>query len=227
MTTVLKDLFTSKKFLAALSAVLIYLAGRFGFELDPAALDRIFAALLVYVGAQGAADIGKSAAAINAVASDPGRSIEASKAMQRVASTVPMLAVLLLGAGLVASQVSCAGTARPRATAGATVAIDCTAPDIAAIVGDVGHALVGYVLKYISGDGRHVDTTKLVADLKVLKGDLLGSCGVTTALAILATPKPPGPPSFYAEPSGPDPAEWAVALAAVRAELGVGAVKGG
>jgi len=134
-------------------------------------------------------------------------------------------ALLLIGA-LGTTQVSCA-TARPRATAGATVAIDCTAPDIAAIVGDVGHALVGYVLKYISGDGRHVDTTKLVADLKVLKGDVLGSCGVTTALAILATPKPPGPPSFYAEPSGPDPAEWAVALAAVRAELGVGAVKGG
>ena len=64
MKTTLIDLFTSKKFLAALSAIVIYGAGRFGLALDPAALDRIFAALLVYVGAQGIADQGKSAAQI-------------------------------------------------------------------------------------------------------------------------------------------------------------------
>lgn len=61
MKTTLTDLFTSKKFLAALTAVLVYVAGRFGFDVDTAVLDRILAALLVYIGAQGIADHGKSA----------------------------------------------------------------------------------------------------------------------------------------------------------------------
>ena len=124
MTTVLKDLFTSKKFLAALSAVILYLTGRFGFQLDPAALDRIFAALLVYVGAQGVADVGKSAAAINAVAAEPNRSIEASKAMQRVASTVPMLAVLLLAIGGAVALPACGASQRETTIKTALVTVD-------------------------------------------------------------------------------------------------------
>ena len=42
------------------------LAGRSGFDVDTAVLDRIYAALLVYVGAQGIADNGKSAAHVAA-----------------------------------------------------------------------------------------------------------------------------------------------------------------
>lgn len=68
MKATLIDLFTSKKFLAALAAIVVYVAGRFGLNVDPAALDRIVAALLVYVGAQGIADHGKSAAQVNAAA---------------------------------------------------------------------------------------------------------------------------------------------------------------
>jgi hypothetical protein len=64
MKQALLDLFTSKKFLAVLAAIIVYVAGRFGFDVDPASLDRIFAALMVYVGAQGIADHGKSAAEI-------------------------------------------------------------------------------------------------------------------------------------------------------------------
>jgi hypothetical protein len=66
MKQALIDLFTSKKFLAVLAAIVVYIAGRFGFDVDPASLDRIFAALMVYVGAQGIADHGKSAAEIEA-----------------------------------------------------------------------------------------------------------------------------------------------------------------
>lgn len=73
MSTVLRDLLSSKKFIAAAVAVIIWVAGRFGFDVDPAVLDRMFAALLVYVGAQGAADVGKSAAIVtaSAAAADP------------------------------------------------------------------------------------------------------------------------------------------------------------
>lgn len=68
MKNVLLDLFASKKFLTALTAIIVYIAGRFGFDVDTSVLDRIFAALLVYIGAQGIADNGKSAAQITASA---------------------------------------------------------------------------------------------------------------------------------------------------------------
>lgn len=62
--TVLKDLLSSKKFVAMLVAIAVFVAGRFGLDVDPATLDHVFAAILVYVGAQGIADNGKSAALI-------------------------------------------------------------------------------------------------------------------------------------------------------------------
>ncbi len=62
----LQELLTSKKALAVITAILVYVAGHFGFDLDPAALDRVFGAILVYVVAQGAADIGKGAAQVAA-----------------------------------------------------------------------------------------------------------------------------------------------------------------
>jgi hypothetical protein len=65
MKTVLFDLFTSKKFLATLTAIIVYTGGRLGLAIDPAVLDRIWQALLVYVGSQGLADIGKSATLLN------------------------------------------------------------------------------------------------------------------------------------------------------------------
>lgn len=66
MKKALLDLVTSKKFLTALTAIIVYVAGRSGFGVDTAVLDRIYAALLVYVGAQGIADNGKSAAQVAA-----------------------------------------------------------------------------------------------------------------------------------------------------------------
>jgi hypothetical protein len=66
MKKVLLDLVTSKKFLMALTAIIVYVAGRSGFDVDTTVLDRIYAALLVYVGAQGIADNGKSAAQVAA-----------------------------------------------------------------------------------------------------------------------------------------------------------------
>jgi len=66
MKQALAGLFGSKKFLAALTAILVYVGGRFGFDLDTAALDHVWQALLIYVGAQGVADMGKPAAQVKA-----------------------------------------------------------------------------------------------------------------------------------------------------------------
>lgn len=134
--------------------------------------------------------------------------------------------VALLAIGLAGSVVLAPGcaTARPRATAGTNALLDCTAPDRAALVDSLGVALRGYALKYISGDKQTVDLDKLKADARKLKGEVIGSCGLVAALAALATPPPAAARSLLA-PTGPDPSEWAAALAVVRVELGVGAVR--
>ena len=75
MKKALLDLVTSKKFLTALTAIIVYVAGRSGFDVDTAVLDRIYAALLVYVGAQGIADNGKSAAQVAAGAAVAGATL--------------------------------------------------------------------------------------------------------------------------------------------------------
>jgi TRAP-type C4-dicarboxylate transport system permease small subunit len=102
---VIKELLTSKKFLAMLAAIVVYVGGRLGFDVDPAALDRICAALLVYVGAQGVADAGKSAALIKAVVATSGVEPEATAAVKRIAASVVVLLVVLGAGGL---AISCA-----------------------------------------------------------------------------------------------------------------------
>lgn len=113
---------------------------------------------------------------------------------------------------------------RSRAAAGLDALIDCTTAERAATVDSLGEALKAYALKYVSGDGRSIDLARLKADALALKGEVLGSCGLAAALAMLAEPKPEGQRSLLAEPT---PEQWREAFVAVRTELGVGAVRGG
>lgn len=101
MKNALLDLFTSKKFLTALTAIIVYVAGRFGFDVDTAVLDRIYAALLVYIGAQGIADHGKSAAQITAsAAAPPGAAPSTAAAPQLSGAGITTAALLALAIGL-------------------------------------------------------------------------------------------------------------------------------
>ncbi len=58
------DLLKSKKFIAALIAVFVMIAGSFGLELDPAALIVIVTPIITYILAQGVSDIGKEKAKV-------------------------------------------------------------------------------------------------------------------------------------------------------------------
>jgi len=110
MKNALIDLFTSKKFLTALTAIAVYIAGRFGFNLDTSVLDRIYAALLVYVGAQGIADVGKSAAQVTAAANSAGSATPATQvgaAMRGVTSGATAAALIVLALGGAAMTSAC------------------------------------------------------------------------------------------------------------------------
>lgn len=60
----LRELVGSKKAWAALTAIVVATAGRWGLHIDPAFLDRIDLILVAYLGAQAVADNGKSSALI-------------------------------------------------------------------------------------------------------------------------------------------------------------------
>jgi hypothetical protein len=70
MKTAICELVASKKFLAVVIAMVVYVAGRLGFDVNLETLDRLYFALLVYVGAQGLADHGKEAARLYRGAGD-------------------------------------------------------------------------------------------------------------------------------------------------------------
>jgi hypothetical protein len=65
---VVKDMLASKKFIAVLVTIAVWVGGRFGFEVDELTLTPVFAALAAYILGQGIADHGKEAAKITAAA---------------------------------------------------------------------------------------------------------------------------------------------------------------
>jgi hypothetical protein len=62
MKDTIKTLLTSKKFLVALAAALVWILGRFGLDLDKEELLGAVTPLWAYVLGQGIADHGKEAA---------------------------------------------------------------------------------------------------------------------------------------------------------------------
>ena len=68
MLTTAKQMLTSKKFLAALVAVIVWLAGKAGLNLNTEELLGAVTPLWAYIVAQGVADHGKAKAEIQAQA---------------------------------------------------------------------------------------------------------------------------------------------------------------
>jgi len=66
MWSTVKEMLKSKKFLAAVLAGVVWIAGRFGAKLNTEELLGAVSPLWAYVIAQGAADFGKAKAAIEA-----------------------------------------------------------------------------------------------------------------------------------------------------------------
>ena len=65
MSTI-KSLFGSKKFVAMLAGVAVYLASRFGFDVAQSDAENVLALVGLYIGGQSLADVGKEAAKLKA-----------------------------------------------------------------------------------------------------------------------------------------------------------------
>ena len=64
MQSVLKDMFSSKKFIATMIGVVITLAAKIGFDIDHETAAMIVGLISAYILGQGVADAGKSKAQI-------------------------------------------------------------------------------------------------------------------------------------------------------------------
>lgn len=60
----MKELLASKKFKMAVAGVIVAVAAKFGLDLDTQAILVVLAPILVFIGAQGVADMGKEKAKI-------------------------------------------------------------------------------------------------------------------------------------------------------------------
>lgn len=220
MKQALIDLFSSKKFLAALTAVIVYVAGRFGFDVDTVVLDRVFQALLVYVGAQGIADAGKSAALVRAAAAPSSAAGTGSPI-----APIAVLALVVLGLGAAGSLACASGsTARQSGAAGVVAALDCEAGGIdPAALEDARSFAEAKVQAWISGVAP-ADLTglkaKILADLAPVRSSL-GRCAIAGAIAAIAAIAAPTPGvATSALVAGPDPAVVRAAFGGAARELG-------
>jgi hypothetical protein len=237
MKTVMLDLITSKKFLAAIAAAIIWAGGRLGFDIDPMLLDRFFVALLLFVGAQGVADMGKGAAKVNAVAAvtiaasgaqqarnergetetsvaptqpETPSTIAASGAMERIARTTSILLVLVL-AGAVASSAACT---KQQVATGVRAGMRCEEPGIAAAARELYAWAVERIAAAIAGG--QVDSTKLRGAMANVI-DSSTRCAIEAAVAAAAEP-PAGSSLRAADPV--DGADLRDAFARAKVDLG-------
>lgn len=210
MRQTLIDLFTSKKFLAALTAIVVYVAGRFGFNVDPAKLDPIWQILVVYIGAQGVADLGKGSAQVRAAA-------------DAMTKTVGVLALVML--------MACGSTAKSVEGASGHAVVDCAETEARAHAVDVMTPVVQAVIQgSTSADGKVIDTAPIKSALGKLTKDTLYteawtilSCAAKTAFAALTHPAPVQPGAPAAAPFVVDPVAVARAEADVMATIAPGA----
>ena len=59
MLKLIRDMATSKKFVAAVAGVIVGFAGRLGFDLPMEEVETLLYPILAYIVGQGAADLGK------------------------------------------------------------------------------------------------------------------------------------------------------------------------
>lgn len=208
--TVIRELLSSKKFLAALAAIIVYVAGRFGLDIQPGALDPIWQALLVYVGAQGIADAGKSAAQVRAAAA-PAKDPPAIA----VAPVVMPMVVAVIAAVVMATTGCATGKALPGAAT--TAVIDCTKADAGAI-GAVVASLAAQAV--VSALGAGAIDWSAIESAAWAQGKAVGGCALAETVAALGREPAPASDKQTLLPP-PDPAaEGRAALERFRVRAG-------
>lgn len=212
---------TSKKFIAALVAIVVCLAGNL-LGVDKAMIDRAYAALLVYVGAQGFADVGKGAVQSSAgkLAADGSPPVAGvASAFGRAIGGASLVLLIAAGAVLASSQPGCATTTGHAASAGISTAFDCEVAHFdEQLLADAKVFARAKVDQWLAG-GARPSSAQIRADLAPVRSDLMKCAvagAVVAALALLPAPATASR-SLSVSPTAPELRE---AYEQARVELG-------
>jgi hypothetical protein len=223
MLDTIRDLLSSKKFLAMLTAIVVYAAGRLGFDIDAAVLDRIWQALMVYVAAQGIADHGKSAAQVKAAA---GQDLGTGTIGGRAASLFALVCVGALLAGAGGALSACTATQRAELKQDAKHAvINCTAQqlgttpglDLATLVA-IANTVAAERAKCMTPNGLDWQCVERDA---IGQGVTVGGCALVQLVAAAASTTRPSSSGLVAGDPAPPPGH--VELEQFRAQVTAGA----
>ncbi len=179
MKQALTDLFSSKKFLTALVALIVTVGAKYGLKLDDQFVLGILGLFAVLLGAQGAADHGKEAAQINADARTPEKGSAVS---------IVMLALAIAGFVFVAS---CGILSSSTAKGFGKDVVDCTTSSAKSTINQFGPVVASYLAHSVDGGGR-IDWSSIKADTKSFGADV-GGCVLASVVSDALHPKPVDP----------------------------------
>jgi len=150
MIDVLKALFSSKKFIAALFGVAAHIALKLGFELDVEEAMAITSPILAYILGQSAVDVKKAAGAGSTAA-------------------ILVLVVGVLGASGAMLSSGCASW-KSSATGAASSFVDCLAPNTKALAGELQGTVADVIRNSTDNTGK-VDWTSVKSSVGTFKSD--------------------------------------------------------
>lgn len=193
MLEALKGLFSSKKFITAIIALVVAAGAKFGLEVDGEVVAAILGVFAVLIGAQGATDVGKEAA--------------------KAKTTMIMLIAI---ACLSSTMPACSGA---KGTAGRVAGdvVDCLTPTAKDAIGTFGPAIADVLRNATSNDGK-VDWAPVKAVGKSFKTPA-AQCVLAAVVAEALRPKPVDPEAPMSAPLQVDPAELLSGFDALRTEL--------
>lgn len=184
--TALRTLFSSKKFLTALVALLVSAGAKFGLQLDNELVMAIVGLFAIVIGAQGAADVGKETAKIHTDAAN-------GSPQQKGFSRLWVMALLAL-AGAVWLNVGCGATTKRLKG----VVIDCTTENSTTLTREFGPTVDALLRAATQPDGR-MDWSIIRAAAKSFGLDT-GACVLANAIAGITSQQTSGASAMSTSP---------------------------
>lgn len=192
--TALRTLFSSKKFLTALVALLVSAGAKFGLQLDNELVMSIVGLFAIVIGAQGAADAGKETAKL-AIERDKAfaDSLQRKASGQDGFSRIWLMAILALLAA-VWLTVGCGATTKRLGG----VVIDCTTENSTTLTREFGPTVDALLRAATQPDGR-MDWSQIRSAAKSFGLDT-GACVLANAIAGITSQQTSGAAAMATSP---------------------------
>lgn len=198
---VLKDMFSSKKFLVMLAGIIVMAADKLGLNLDPDFVNKLLGLMAMYILGQGIADHGKEKAKVEAAAASPTVSTTVENAgtpeekktvttVEAAASKAASLIVLFL-VGAVAIGSSGCGWLKSESASAGKAAVSCLSSTAKSQITQYGPVVEKVVVDSIDSSTRQVDWAPVKSLTKNFAMNA-GMCVLADVVGRLMAPKAAG-----------------------------------